>query len=156
MGTRKNNTELHKKKLLLDKILNNIPLSIHIKDVEDNFRYLFCNEESKRMFGTSEDNTTYDAMDEEQVARIQKTDLEVFNTGISYLGLERVILKDGRSYDTIVRKSIIEDNGKRLLLNTRWDQSLQNELKRRAQILSITLGAMNAFTCDSLNRTKTG
>ena len=47
---------------------------------------------------------------------------------------------------SIVRKSVIEDDGKRLLLNTRWDQSLQNELKRRAQILSITLGAMNAFT----------
>ena len=45
-----------------------------------------------------------------------------------------------------MRKSVIEDDGKRLLLNTRWDQSLQNELKRRAQILSITLGAMNAFT----------
>lgn len=98
------------------------------------------------MFGTSEDTTTYDVMDEEQVARIQKTDLEVFNTGSPYLGLERVNLKDGRSYDTIVRKSVIEDDGKRLLLNTRWDQSLQNELKRRAQILSITLGAMNAFT----------
>ena len=98
------------------------------------------------MFGTSEDTTTYDVMDEEQVARIQKTDLEVFNTGTPYLGLERVNLKDGRSYDTIVRKSVIEDDGKRLLLNTRWDQSLQNELKRRAQILSITLGAMNAFT----------
>lgn len=146
VGTRKNNTELHKKKQLLDKILNNIPLPIHIKDVEDNFRYTFCNEESKRMFGTSKDKTTYDVMDEEQVARIQKTDLEVFNTGTPYLGLERVNLKDGRSYDTIVRKSIIEDDGKRLLLNTRWDQSLQNELKRRAQILSITLGAMNAFT----------
>lgn len=76
----------------------------------------------------------------------KKTDLEVFNTGSPYLGLERVNLKDGRSYDTIVRKSVIEDDGKRLLLNTRWDQSLQNELKRRAQILSITLGAMNAFT----------
>ena len=146
VGIRKNNTDIHKKKQLLDKILNNIPLSIHIKDVEDNFRYIFCNEESKRMFGTSEDTTTYDVMDEEQVARIQKTDLEVFNSGSPYLGLERVNLKDGRSYDTIVRKSVIEDDGKRLLLNTRWDQSLQNELKRRAQILSITLGAMNAFT----------
>ena len=75
-----------------------------------------------------------------------KNKWHVFNTGSPYLGLERVNLKDGRSYDTIVRKSVIEDDGKRLLLNTRWDQSLQNELKRRAQILSITLGAMNAFT----------
>ena len=41
---------------------------------------------------------------------------------------------------------IIEDDGKRFLLNTRWDQSLQNELKRRAQLLTVTMEAMNAFT----------
>lgn len=146
VGTQKNNTELHKKQLFFYNILNNIPLSIHIKDVEDNFRYVFCNEESRNMFNTSEEKTTYDVVTDDEVDRIQKTDIEVFNTGVPYLGLERIVLKDGRSYDTIVRKSIIEDNGKRLLLNTRWDQSLQNELKRRAQLLSITLEAMDAYT----------
>ena len=146
VGTRKNNTELHRKQQFFYNILNNIPLSIHIKDVEDNFRYVFCNEESKHMFDTSEEKTTYDVLTDDEVERIQKTDIEVFNTGTPYLGLERIVLKDGRSYDTIVRKSIIEDNGKRLLLNTRWDQSLQNELKRRAQLLSITLEAMDAYT----------
>ena len=60
------------------------------------------------MFGTSEDKTTYDVLSEEEVERIQKTDLEVYNTGDPYFGMERIILKDGRSYDTIVRKSIIE------------------------------------------------
>jgi hypothetical protein len=43
-------------------------------------------------------------------------------------------------------KVLIEDDGKRFLLNTRWDQSLQNELKRRAQLLTVTMEAMNAFT----------
>ena len=85
-------------------------------------------------------------LSEEEVERIQKTDLEVYNTGNPYFGMERIILKDGRSYDTIVRKSIIEDDGKRFLLNTRWDQGLQNELKRRAQLLTVTMEAMNAFT----------
>ena len=33
------------------------------------------------MFGTSEDKTTYDVLSEEEVERIQKTDLEVYNTG---------------------------------------------------------------------------
>ncbi len=146
VGSRKNNTEVNKKQVLLKKVLDNIPLSIHIKDVEDGFRYVFCNEESKQMFGTSEDKTTYDVLSDDEVERIQKTDIEVFNTGTPYLGLEHIVLKDGRSYDTIVRKSIIEDEGKRLLLNTRWDQSMQNELKRRAQLLSITLETMNAFT----------
>lgn len=146
VGSRKNNTEINKRQVLLKKVLDNIPLSIHIKDVEDRFRYVFCNEESKRMFDTSEDKTTYDVLSNDEVERIQKTDIEVFNTGTPYLGLEHIVLKDGRSYDTIVRKSIIEDEGKRLLLNTRWDQSMQNELKRRAQLLSITLETMNAFT----------
>ena len=146
VGTRKNNTEVQKKEQFFYNILNNLPLSVHIKDVENDFRYVFCNEESKLMFGTSEDKTTYDVLSEEEVERIQKTDLEVYNTGNPYFGMERIILKDGRSYDTIVRKSIIEDDGKRFLLNTRWDQSLQNELKRRAQLLTVTMEAMNAFT----------
>lgn len=146
VGSRKNNTEINKKQVLLKKVLDNIPLSVHIKDVNDHFRYVFCNEESKRMFGTSEDKTTYDVLSNDEVARIQKTDIEVYNTGTPYLGLEHIVLKDGRSYDTIVRKSIIEDEGKRLLLNTRWDQSMQNELKRRAQLLSMSLEAMNAYT----------
>lgn len=146
VGTRKNNTDVQKKQQLFYNILNSLPLSVHIKDIEDNFRYVFCNEESKRMFGTSEDKTAYDILGEEEVERIQKTDIEVFNTGKPYFGMERIVLKDGRSYDTIVRKSIIEDDGKRLLLNTRWDQSMENDLKRRAQLLSITLETMNAYT----------
>lgn len=77
---------------------------------------------------------------------MQKTDLEVFTTGKPYFGVERIILKDGRSYDTIVRKNIIYDGTKRLLLNIRWDQKLQNDLKRRAKVLSMSMEVMNAYT----------
>ena len=126
VGFRKDNTELEKRKQLQEKILNNIPLPIHIKDVEDNFRYVFCNEESQRMFDTHEGETVYNIIDQQQGKQMQKTDLEVFTTGKPYLGLERITLKDGRVYDTIVRKNIIYDGDKRLLLNIRWDQSLQN------------------------------
>lgn len=55
-------------------------------------------------------------------------------------------MKDGRSYDTIVRKNIIYDGSKRLLLNIRWDQKLQNDLERRAKVLSISMEVMNAYT----------
>ena len=146
VGFRKDNTELEKRKQLQEKILNNIPLPIHIKDVEDNFRYVFCNEESQRMFDTHEGETVYNIIDQQQGKQMQKTDLEVFTTGKPYLGLERITLKDGRVYDTIVRKNIIYDGDKRLLLNIRWDQSLQNELKRRAKVLSISMEAMDAYT----------
>lgn len=121
VGFRKNNTELQRRKLLQENILNSIPLPIHIKDVEDDFRYVFCNEESMRMFGTHEGETVCSVLDSKQAERMQKTDLEVFTTGKPYFGVERIILKDGRSYDTIVRKNIIYDGTKRLLLNIRWD-----------------------------------
>lgn len=146
IGTRKNTTELQKNRQLQDNILNSIPVSIHIKDVDDNFRYIFCNDESKRLFGTSEDKTTYDVMDADKVARIEKSDKEVFITGKPYFGLEHIELKDGRIYDTLVRKSIIYDNNKRLLLNVRWDQSLQNDLERRAKVLNISMESMNAYS----------
>lgn len=146
IGTRKNTTELQNKKQLQETILNSIPVSIHIKDVEDNFQYIFCNDESKRLFGTSEDKTTYDVMDADKVARIEKTDKEVFVTGKPYFGLEHIELKDGRIYDTLVRKTIIYDNNKRLLLNIRWDQSLQNDLERRAKVLNISMETMKAYS----------
>lgn len=146
IGTRRNNTEQHKKKQLQENILNSIPVSIHIKDVADNFRYVFCNDESKRLFGTNEDITTYDVMKADNVARIEKTDREVFVTGKPYFGLEHIELKDGRTYDVVVRKKIIYDDGKRLLLSVRWDQSLQNDLERRAKILNITMEFMKAYT----------
>lgn len=72
--------------------------------------------------------------------------MEVFTTGKPYFGVERIILKDGRSYDTIVRKNIIYDGSKRLLLNIRWDQKLQNDLERRAKVFSISMEVMNAYT----------
>ena len=45
-----------------------------------------------------------------------------------------------------MRKNIIYDGTKRLLLNIRWDQKLQNDLKRRAKVLSMSMEVMNAYT----------
>lgn len=146
VGTRRNISELYSSKIFFEKILNSIPIPIHIKDVENNFKYHFCNEESKKMFGSSVDKTIYDIMDVENVERIQKTDYETYKTGKPYTGYERIELKDGRAYDTVVRKSVINDGGKNWLLTSRWDQGLQNDLMRRSKLLTITMEAMNAFT----------
>lgn len=146
VGFRKNNSELQNKKILQDNILNSIPLPIHIKDIEDNFRYVFCNKESQRMFGSQEGQTIYDVWDESLVYTFRDSDLEVFHSGKPYFGEARIVLKDGREYDTIVRKSIIEDGGKRLLLSIYWDQAVQNELERRSKVLSLSMNALNAYT----------
>lgn len=146
IGTRKNTTELQKKKQLQENILNSIPVSIHIKEVDNNFHYVFCNDESKRLFGTDEEKTTYDVMDADKVARIEKTDKEVFATGKPYFGLEHIELKDGRTYDTLVRKSLIYDNNKPLLLNVRLGPEPAERSRTTVKVLDISMEAMNAYT----------
>lgn len=146
VGSRKNNTEIQRRRILQDNILNNFPFPIQIKNIEGNAQYVFCNKESEHMFGSRIGGFISDIMDEKQAVRIEKTDREVFATGTPYYGSERIELKDGRSYDMLVNKSIIYDGNKRLLLNVRWDQSLQNDLKRRAKVLSLSMQAMNAYT----------
>lgn len=146
VGSRKNNTELERRKVLQENILNNIPIPIHIKDLENDSCYVFCNEESTRMFGTRIGGSIYDVMNEAQVARVEKTDKEVFSTGKPYFGVECVELRNGQCYDVLVRKCVIYNGSKRLLLNVRWDQSLQNDLQRRSKVLSLSMQAMNAYT----------
>ena len=146
VGFRKNNNELEKKKQLLNSILNCITSPILIKDVEDDFRYIFCNDESKKMFGCTESQTAADLLDKDQVDIIQQNDLEVFNTGEPFFGKEKIQLRNGNTYEMVVHKSIIYDNDKRLLFTMRWDQSLLNNLERRSKVLSISMDAQNAYT----------
>lgn len=142
----KRNAEIEKKEELLEKILDSMPLSIHIKDVEDGYRYVFCNEESKRLFGTAERMTAYDIMDKQLADKLHESDREVYESGTPYTGNERIVLKDGREYETIVQKKLLEDERKRLLLNIRWDRTLQSELERRSKVLSISLDGLHAYT----------
>ncbi|MDD6210836.1 MAG: PAS domain S-box protein [Bacteroidales bacterium] len=145
-GFRRDNTELQRKRTLLSNILNNVPVPIHIKDVEDNQKYVFWNEESKKLFGDATEKTLYSVVDAEQAEKIDEIDRRVFETGEPYLGQEKVLTLEGKEYDTIVRKCIIYENGKRLLLGVRWDAGLQNELQLKSKILSISMDALQAYT----------
>lgn len=146
VGSRKNNSELVRQRMFQEKVLNNIALPIHIKDPNDDYRYVFCNEESKRVLGTKVGLRAYNLFDEQQLSRIEQTDREVVTTGKSYMGNEYITLKDGRVYDMIVQKSIIFDGSRRLLLTVSWDQSLVNELERKTKILTLSVNSLNAFT----------
>lgn len=144
VGARKNNTVLQKKHLLQNNILNNMPLPILIKDMETG-KYVFCNEESRNQLNIRDGVTVHDIFTPKSAAEIELVDNEVFSTGNPYSSEERIELKDGRILDMIVRKSLIYDSGKTFLLTVRWDQSLQNDLKRRAKALAMSMDALNAY-----------
>ena len=145
-GIFKNNTRLYKKQLFREKILDSIPVAILIKDVQDKFQYVFCNKESTHLFGATKNHTVHEIMDAKLCRKIIKIDQEILRTGKPFYGQERVALKDGRVYDTIVQKSVIEDEGKRFLLNIYWDVSSQKDMERQFRNFSFSLNAMNAYT----------
>lgn len=146
VGFRKNNTELQKKKELLNSILNHVPIPIHIKDVEQEYAYTFWNEESNKMFGRAAFRSAEEIVDKETANRIHRIDRQVYDTDEPYFGQEKILTLDGRELDTIVRKSVISDGDKKLILTVRWDVGLQNELLRKSKILSISMEALKAFT----------
>ena len=146
VGIRRNNTAIQRRKMLQEKILNQIPLPILIKDPDNEFRYLFCNEKAKHVLGAQDGQYVYDVMDPDVATRIDESDKEVIKTGEPYFGKERIKLKDGKIHDTIVQKCVLHDGGKRLLLSVRWDISEQVELERQSKVLSISMDALNAYT----------
>lgn len=146
VGVEKNTNEIQRQKKLQDIILNSIPISIHIEDVDDDFKYVFCNNTCKNIFGANEGDSALDEIDPNDIEAIKKTNTEVFTSGETFKGSERIVKKNGQVVDTYVNKSVIEDDGKRLLLNVRWDQDIQNDLKRRAKLLNMSLKGTNAYT----------
>lgn len=97
------------------------------------------------MFGIYEGEIVCSVLDSEQVECMQKIDLEVFIIGKFYFGVERIILKDGCSYDIIVCKNIIYDGIKCLLFNICWDQKLQNDFKCCVKVFFMLMEVMNVY-----------
>lgn len=145
--------KLMQQKELMNHILDFIPIPIHIKDIDNGGVYVYWNNESTKMLGTGDTQTTVNLITEEQVEQERAIDRQVYETGIPYVGHEHLTLRNGKELETIVHKNIIYDGDKKLILVTRWDIGEQKDLYRKSKILSISMDALKAFTwfCDLRN-----
>lgn len=118
----------------LNLILDNIPFPIHLKDANDNYRYLYWNKASTDMLGDAIFKTAVDIVGDEQAKAIYEIDRKVYETGEPYYGQEAIVTNDGRTYETLVHKALVSDGDRKIIFVVRWDISDLLQLQHKLEI----------------------
>lgn len=110
---------------LLTSMLDNIPFPVMMKDVDDDFRYIYWNKECVVQGGFERDEilgkTDVDIYGEERGGHYQMINRKVAEEGKSYRNQEIFVTPDGKEHISIVYKNLISDQVHHWLLVTRWN-----------------------------------
>lgn len=124
---------------LLSEILDNLPIPVMVKDVENDFRYIYWNKEADRqsllkkadMIGHND----FEIFGAERGAFYRDIDKELIANGKRYINEEMYTLPDGDERFTIVAKAIIRNHDTRnWLLLTRWDITERRKVEKELRI----------------------
>lgn len=143
--------KLQQNNQLLDQIIENLPIPVYIKDVDDDFRYVYWNKQCQTLGLTPEDmigKTDFDVFDHEQATEYRKKDLIAKEKGYLSVPKDRYEDGTGRKSLAVLHKKIINDGKHNWLLNARWDISeliaTQERLKEANQQLRMALDVTSA------------
>lgn len=141
-------------KFFLDRVLDNLPIPVYVKDVSDDMRYVYWNKEAAALFGFDRDEVigkTDAALIEPELADARRVfDLQIIDSNKTYRGFEAFQTKDGRVVPTMLMKSIIKFEGFHTwLLCARTDiselQYTQKLLETSNHKLSLALEAADVM-----------
>lgn len=134
----KKRDELRELNLLLDGILNNIPVYLYVKDPEDDFRYLYWNkafaEHSKIPASKAIGHTDFEIfMEREDADKFRKDDLELLRTHERIDMQETYVSATGETRIVQTLKALVPMEGREpLLIGISWDitnfQNIEQEL----------------------------
>lgn len=134
----KKQDELRELNLLLDGILNNIPVYLYVKDPEDDFRYLYWNkafaEHSKIPTSKAIGRTDFEIfMEREDAEKFRRDDLELLRTHERIDMQETYVSATGETRIVQTLKALVPMEGREpLLIGISWDitnfQNIEQEL----------------------------
>ena len=117
--------ETVKERLFSIDILDNLTFPVFVKDINDDYKYLYWNKEAELRSGTRREevlgHTDFDIYGAERGLKYRKVDEQLVRKGESYKAEEDYVTPDGVVHNTIVNKSIISHDKNRWLLIVRWD-----------------------------------
>ncbi|MEG2370415.1 MAG: ATP-binding protein [Alistipes sp.] len=134
---REKDMEIQQNEQLFKAVLDNMPMPLIIKDINNDLKYVFWNKQSEEQSGYTR----------EQI--IGKTDIEIFGEerGTKYREVDRAIIANKESYRvqethetlkgktiiSIVNKNVITNDLHNWLLATRWDISESMQIQNQLQ-----------------------
>ena len=104
-------------------ILENLPFPLFVKNIDDDYKYVFWNKEAELL-------SDFDIFGPERGMRYRKIDEQLVKEGKNYRAEEDYVTPDGVLHNTIVNKSIIAHGHSHLLLVARWDITQMKEYER--------------------------
>ena len=112
---------------LLNLILDNVPCPFMLKDIDDDFRYLYWNKECDRQSGLNRNEvlgkTDLEIYGEIRGGVYRQIDEQVVKEGKPYRNHEIFVTPDGVEHHSIVYKNMISNEVHHWLLVARWDIS---------------------------------
>ena len=115
-------------------ILENLPFPLFVKNIDDDYKYIFWNKEAELQSGTPREEivglSDFDIFGPERGMRYRKIDEQLVKEGKNYRAEEDYVTPDGIFHNTIVNKSILTHGQNHLLLVSRWDITQMKEYER--------------------------
>lgn len=145
---RKWETHRDKELLFIKSVFATLPLSIKVLDADHDLKFVLCNENSERIFGTNANS--FGIVEESKCSRetmeeMENENLDVLVTGKPLSGIKTYVLADGKVLYMQRNKKIVYDaDGNRLLLCTAHDVTEIQEGRIKLQAITNKLHlAMN-------------
>lgn len=144
--------EIEQNQVLLNSILDNLPFPVMLKDIKDDFRYIYWNSECNKQSGFQRDailgKTDFDLYGKERGGQYRSIDQKVVEEGQLYTAREDFVTPDGVWHNTVVSKSVIHNDVHSWLLVVRRDitdfTDIQNALKETNYLNRLILDNSNA------------
>ena len=146
---KKSETEIKQNESLLSSVLDNMPMPLIIKDIDDNLKYIFWNKQCENQGGYTRDDivgkTDIEIYGDERGFYYQNIDRKIIAGGGSYRNQEIYITPNGERHTSIVNKNIISNDIHNWLLATRWDITdliqIQEQLQEANRQLNLAFSA---------------
>lgn len=112
---------------LMTMVLDNMPISVFIKNPKDDFRYIYWNKISTQYYPTQDNDplgkTDFDLFSDEAAKEYRRQDLELFKTGTSIKLLQEYVNDEGETRTVDVLKVLLksEIDNYALIIGLGWD-----------------------------------
>lgn len=116
---------LRQNERLLATILDNMPMPVIVKNIDDDLKYIFWNKKCEQLGGFMRDQilgkTDIEIYGQERGTYYRQVDRELIAGSGVYSAQETYVLPDNSALTSIVNKNVIQNDHCHWILATRWD-----------------------------------